>query len=43
MIRMTQHNIHGVEGQRMQKIVWRELVELLGERVPEVLDIVKFQ
>lgn len=25
----------------MQKIVWTELVDLLGERVPEVLDIVQ--
>ncbi len=41
MIRMTQHNIHGEEGQKMQKIVWKELVELLGYSVPEVLGIVK--
>lgn len=40
-IRATYHNIHGPKGQKMQKIVWKELVELLGERVPEVLEIVK--
>lgn len=40
---MTQHNIHGKEGQKMQKIVWKGLVELLGESVPEVLDIIKLR
>ena len=38
---LTEHNIYGVEGQKMQEEVWNEFVNIVGARVPEVSDALK--
>lgn len=34
-----QHNILGPEGQKMQEKVWKEVVTILAQQVPEVKEI----
>ncbi|KAF8863526.1 short-chain dehydrogenase/reductase family protein-like protein [Acephala macrosclerotiorum] len=39
-LKVVQKNVIGPEGQKMQAEVWKEVIAVLGERVPEVKEIV---
>ncbi len=39
--RSVQKNVLGPEGKKMQERVWREVLAILEEKVPEVKEIVR--